>query len=459
MNRVFAFLIGVSFLVAAGREFAFLLPAGGVAGISPESVAWLRSIANFAVVDGKTVAPMDQVTNAVFDNAKKAVELAIKFVGGTALFLGLMKIVEAGGGLAMVARVIRPLLVRLFPDVPPDHPAMGAMIMNLAANALGLGNAATPFGLKAMHELDKLNPHKGTATNAMALFLTINTSGVTLLATGVIVARRELGSLDPAAIQMTTLFSTFCSTVFGVLACFLLARFFPSPPATDAIDAGATESADAGYPLWVSLAAIGSVLGLFVVGLPMAAIQAPWVVDAFTRWLIPALVVGFVGFGFARGVPVYEVFVQGARDGFDVAVRIIPYLVAILVAVGMFTASGALDSLSSVVGPFTRMLGLPPEALPMALIRPLSGSGASGIMLATMSNPATGPDTYTGYLVSTIQGSTETTFYVLSVYFGAIGVQRVRHTLPAALLADMMGLVASIVAVQAYFRWVLGVVP
>ena len=464
MNRVFAFLVFSAFVVAGYREIAFLLP-------DEPAYATIKAMADLTVVDGKTIAPMDEMTNAALDNAKKAVELVLKLIGGTALFLGLMKVVEVGGGLAIVAKLIRPLLVAMFPDIPPNHPAMGAIIMNLAANALGLGNAATPFGIKAMHELEKLNPHKGTATNAMALFLTINTSGVTLLATGVFVIRRELGSNDPGIIFFTTLFATSFATIVGTAMCLFLQRFYPAPPATNPIDTTATEEIDDGYPMWISLLTIGSVLGFFLLFMP-ACLLVPVVmpdtllasfgkffVQEFVRWLIPSLIVGFLGFGVLQGVAVYEVFVQGAREAFDVMTRIIPYLVAILVAVGLFTSSGALDVFSAIVGPVTSWFGLPPEALPMALIRPMSGSGASGVMMATMANPATGPDTYTGYLVSTIQGSSETTFYVLSVYFGAVGVQRIRHTLVAALFADAMALFASIIAVQAYFRLVLGQTP
>lgn len=464
MNRVFAFLVFTAFVVAGFREVAFALPDG------PAYESW-KALADLHTVDGKLVAPMDEMTNAAFDNAKKSVELVLKLIGGTALFLGLMKVVEAGGGLAIVAKLIRPILVRLFPDVPPNHPAMGAIIMNLAANALGLGNAATPFGIKAMHELEKLNPHKGTATDAMALFLTINTSGVTLLATGVFVIRRELGSHDPGIIFFTTLFATSCSTIFGTAMCLFLRRFFPAPAATNPIDTSASEEADDGYPMWLSVLAIGSVMGFFLVFMPScllmpviwpgttAAAFGTFFVQEFVRWLIPGLIVSFLGFGVLRGVAIYEVFVLGAREAFDVMTRIIPYLVAVLVAVGLFTSSGALDVFSAIVGPVTSKFGLPAEALPMALIRPMSGSGASGVMVATMTNPATGPDTYTGYLVSTIQGSTETTFYVLSVYYGAIGIQRIRHTLPAALFAEVCGIAGAIIAVQAYFRLVLGQAP
>jgi spore maturation protein SpmA/spore maturation protein SpmB len=364
------------------------------------------------------------------------------------LFLGLVKIAEAGGMLTILARLIRPLMVRLFPEVPPDHPAMGAMILNMSANALGLGNAATPFGIRAMQELDKLNPQPGTATDAMALFLAINTSSVTLLPTGVIALRAAAGSLDPAGILPTTLFATMGSTVAAIAAAVFYRRFFPLRTLRKAAAhhtaepaAGKAEGIDVprtGYPLWVSLSALGAVAALIPLAIFFGRTISPWI--------LPALMVFFLVFGFIRRVRVYEVFVEGAKEGFQVAVRIIPYLVAILVAVGMFRASGGLGAVVNWIGGWTAMVGLPAEALPMAIMRPLSGSGAYGILASTINDPAIGPDSYTGYLVSTLQGSTETTFYVMAVYFGAVQVRRIRHTLAAALTADLFGLIFAILA-------------
>ena len=427
MNRIFFGLIAIAFTWTAWRQL----------GVGPQDLG--------GAAEGVATAPMDALTTSIFDGARKSVDLAFKFVGGMTLFLGLMKIVEVGGGLLIAARLIRPFMVRVFPDVPADHPAMGAMIMNLAANALGLGNAATPFGIKAMQELDKLNPHKGTATNAMALFLAINTSSVTLLATGTVVMRRELGSLDAAGIIGTTLFATCFSTAAGILGCKLLERFSPRPPTTNDLAPSEQEVSEAPYPLWVSILALTTLVFVFI---PLSILYG----DRLSTWLVPTLVFGFTAFGMARGVRVYETFIDGAKEGFHVAVRIIPYLVAILVSVAMLTSSGALEAFTALVGPFTARVGLPAEALPMALIRPLSGSGATGVMMATMQNPTTGPDTYVGYLVSTLAGSSETTFYVLAVYFGAVQVQRMRHTLAAGLIADAFGIIGSIVAVSLYLR-------
>lgn len=420
MNIVFFVIVAVAFLTAAWRQLT-----------GPES--------------GDEGA-MQALSQAVVEQAGGAVELAIGLIGVMTLFLGLMKVAEAGGLLTVLAKLIRPVMVRLFPDVPADHPAMGAMILNFSANALGLGNAATPFGIRAMQELDRLNPNPGTASNAMALFLAINTSGLTLLPTGVIALRAAAGSADPAAILPTTLFATACATVTAVIAAGLYRGFFPLTPAAPAAEPGQSAESDdgldlaagagEGYPLWVTVLFFAGLAALIPLTIVYGRVISPWI--------IPLLVTGFLLFGVCRRVRIYEVFVEGAKEGFQVAVRIIPYLVAILVAVGMFRASGALEVLVRVVGAWTAPLGLPAEALPMALLRPLSGSGAYGIMASIINDPATGPDSYVGYLVTTLQGSTETTFYVLAVYFGAVQVRRIRHTLAAALTADVAGIAAAV---------------
>lgn len=396
---------------------------------------------------------MEILSRAMIESAGGAVELAIGLVGVMALFLGLMKVAEAGGMLTILARLIRPLMVKLFPDVPPDHPAMGAMILNLAANALGLGNAATPFGIRAMQELDTLNPQHGTATDAMALFLAINTSSVTLLPTGVIALRAAAGSSDPAAILPTTLFATIGSTTVAIIAAKLYGKLarLKNKAGTDAEETSTNDGMEAvplkdaaeGYPLWVSLAALAAL----VASIPLAVVYG----RSVSPWIIPVLMVGFLGFGVVRRVRVYEAFVEGAKEGFRVALRIIPYLVAILVAVDMLRASGAMDAVVGVLGGITGRFGLPAEALPMALMRPLSGSGAYGILASIINDPAIGPDSYTGYLVSTLQGSTETTFYVLAVYFGAVQVRRVRHALAAALTADVAGVIFAVLACSFFF--------
>ncbi len=419
-------------------------------------VAGFRQITVSSVQVGQP-SPMEVLSLGMIDAAKGSVTLAIGLIGVMALFLGLMKVAEAGGLLTIIARLLRPIMVRLFPEVPAEHPAMGAIIMNLAANVMGLGNAATPFGIRAMQELDKLNPHKGTATNSMALFLAINTSSVTLLPTGVIALRAAAGSSDPAAIMPTTLFATICSTIVAIAAAKLYGRFWSTPAANPAFvhsETPATENetaepesatvADAAsaiaeggaYPLWVTGLALLGVVAI----IPLTILYG----RAISPWIVPGLMVALLGFGVIRRVSVYEAFVEGAKDGFQVAVRIIPYLVAILVAVGMFRASGAMDMALGPISGFAASIGIPAEAMPMALLRPLSGSGAYGYLSAIIQDPAIGPDSYTGLLVSTLQGSTETTFYVLAVYFGAAQIRRIRHALAAGLTADIAGIAAAV---------------
>jgi len=393
---------------------------------------------------------MQKFTDSLFDMAKIAVmNVVLPLVGAMAFFLGLMKVAEEAGAMKVIAKLLRPVMVIRFPDVPPTHPAMSAMILNMSANALGLGNAATPFGIRAMEELDKLNAVKGTATNATCLFLAISTSAVSLLPTGVIAIREALGSEMSAGILPTTLAATILSTTTAIIAAKLYQRFTPAPEPTDpdAVAAVQAEIAsvstedDEAYPLWVSLLAIGALLTL----VPLSLVFG----ELIGIWVVPLLVVGFLTFGVVRGVAVYETFVSGAKEGWDVAVRIIPFLVVILAMVGMLRGSGAIDDFVGLVGGATELVGMPAEALPMALLRPLSGSGAYGLMMAIMTEH--GPDSYIGFLVSTLQGSTETTFYVIAVYFGAVQVQRVRHGLAAALTADAAGITGSVAAVWLFF--------
>ena len=431
MNIVFLGIVFVAFVSAAVRQ-----------------ILWT----------GGQISPMESLSKGMIESAAGSVELALGLIGVMTLFLGLMKVAEAGGLLRVIAALIRPLMVKLFPEVPAHHPAMGAMILNLSANVMGLGNAATPFGIRAMQELNTLNARPGTATDSMALFLAINTSSVTLLPTGVIALRASAGSADPAGILPTTLFATICSTAAAIIAAKLYARFFQGEP-QNREEGGEREdktqapeqplekipqtSAEA-YPLWVSLTAIGVLCAMIPVVVMYGKTISPWI--------IPCLMVGFLTYGVVMRVRVYEVFVEGAKEGFQVAVRIIPYLVAILVAVGMFRASGSLDFMVNWLGPLTERVGLPAEALPMALMRNLSGSGAYGILASIIQDPAIGPDSYTGYVVSTLQGSTETTFYVLAVYFGAVQVRRIRHTLAAALTADLVALVATVFICSLLYR-------
>jgi spore maturation protein SpmA len=338
-----------------------------------------------------------------------------------ALWLGLLKIAERAGLVEKLSRAARPVFRPLFSDVPDGHPAISAMLLNVAANMLGLGNAATPFGIKAMEELEKLNPTPGEATNAQALFLAINTASLQLVPTTVIALRAAAHSKDPAEILLPTLVATACALTVAILVAKLAERARPGR--------------------WILVLA-----GLVGFVLLVAAAAARWrsALEAGSSWALALILVGLPVYGLARKVKVYEAFVEGAKEGFNVAVRIIPFLVAILAGVGAFRASGAMDALAHVLGPITTPLGLPPEVLPVAIVRPLSGGGSLGIVGSIFAAPGLGPDSYAGRLASVLQGSTETTFYVLSVYCGAVGIVRYRHALWAGLSADATGLVASV---------------
>ncbi len=410
---------------------------------------------------------MQALTDAIVSSARGAVELAIGLIGLMAFFLGLMRVIEDAGALRHLARLLGPLMQRLFPGVPVHSPAMSAMILNIAANMLGLANAATPFGIKAMEELDKLNSERGTATNAMVLFLAINTSALAILPSGVVSMRASVGSEDAVGIFFPTWFASGCATLVGVTAAILLSRLTiyrrtePAPasdargPETGDEAASAPDAPVALEPIperrWLGRLfwlALGALLARFIW---QHRSDPPFeVLAAITSaWMLPMVVAVLVMYGWTRGVRVYDSLVAGARQGFDVAVRIIPYLVAILVVVGMFRASGGIDLITTLLSPLTALIGLPAEALPMAILRPLTGSGAYAIMAEIMT--ASGPDSVVGYMVSTFQGSTETTFYTLAVYYGAVGIRRTRHTVPACLLADTAGILAAVFIVNLMF--------
>ena len=409
---------------------------------------------------------MEVITKASFDSAKSAVTLAISLIGAMALWLGIMKVAEAAGLTGSIARAIRPVMTRLFPDVPADHPAMSAMIMNMAANMLGLGNAATPFGIKAMTELDKINPEKGTATNAMCLFLAINTSSVTILPLGVIAVRAAAGAAQPAAILFPAILATMCSTTAAIVMAKILSRKqqLPEVATTSSIAGKETEQPekntdDDTVPVGrVTKVILWLAVLLFIGAIPYTIIKndVPLalsfdLVTVATSWLIPLIMGGLLFYGYYRGVKIYEVATEGAKEGFQVAVRIIPFMVAIFVAIGMFRASGALDLFCNLpfIAPIFKIVGMPSEVLPMAVLRPLSGTGAYGVMSELVSNA---PDGFSAFLSSVMQGSTETTFYVLAVYFGAVGITKTRHALTAALFADAIGIAAAIALSHVFFR-------
>jgi spore maturation protein SpmA len=433
---------------------------------------WLGLIL-VAVLFGGWTGRMEAVQDAAFESAKDAVNLVIGMTGFMIFMLGLMQVAREGGLLLAIARFLAPLLRRLFPDVPPEHPAMGAMVMNMASNILGLGNAATPFGLKAMEELDRLNRRPGVASDSMVLFLAINTSSITLMMpTGTMVIRDHAGSAAPAAIWIPTLIATTCSTLAAVAAFYALRRLkryalpaaeqaeasqsaWEEPGEREEVEGRPSESARRPVGFGQRILIGGFVAALLVaLGVETHRLLTDNSIFGTAKiiskdWLVPMLIAGLLLIGVAGRVRVYEAMITGARDGLVVVVRIIPYLVGILVAVGMFQASGAMDLLVRLLDPITSAIGFPGEALPMALIRPLSGSGALGVMAATIETY--GPDSFVGMLVSTLQGSTETTFYVLTLYAGAGRVRDLRHALPACLIGDAAGILGATAACRLFF--------
>jgi len=440
----------------------------------------LNGVFFFLIVSSVLVAAftgtMPKLTSDGAEAAKNAVALSIGLVGQMALWLGMMRILQEGGFMYQMSRALGPILRRLMPSVPPEHPAMASMIMNMAANVLGLGNAATPFGLKAMKELEKLNPHPGVATNAMATFLTINTSGLAVLPLGVIGVRATLGAKNLGGIILPTALATITAAVVGVLVAKLLEkreRFAPErfvepvqgadPTAISKTSESETvkglgdaEQIAAAKPTSRPHALFSWVLvGVLLIGLGKTLVGGTsgggldLVKSIVNEWMIPVLMLSILLFGVAKRVKVYEVFIQGAKEGFNIGVTIIPFLVAILVAIAMFRASGAMGFFISLISPVTSLIGIPAETLPMAFIRPLSGTGAFAVMTDTMK--AYGPDSLVGFIVSVMNGSTETTFYVLAVYFGSISVRATRHTVWACLAADIAGMMSAVIYSRIFF--------
>jgi len=430
---------------------------------------WLALVVGAVLLGGAT-GQLKEVTTAAFDACKTAVmTIALPLAGVMALWLGIMRLAEKSGLMHALARLLRPLMTRIFPDVPPEHPAMGSMIMNMAANMLGLANAATPLGLRAMQDLEKLNPRPGTATNAMCTFLALNTSSVQLIPASAVAILAAAGSVQPTAIIGTALVATICSTLAGLVSVKALEKlpFYRLPPVT-AADEAAKKKEEESQPAAVATEPPGSLslgsrllLGLFggfflwllwrTATAGYDGDRGPFAsyVEAISLLAIPFLLAFFPLYAALRRVPVYEEFVEGAKEGVQVALRIIPFLVAILVAIGMFRGAGGIDLVSRGLDPLFQAVGFPTELLPMAIMRPLSGSGSMGIFSELVTTH--GPDSLLARMAGTIMGSTETTFYVLAVYFGSIAIRRTRHAVPAGLIADLAGLVASIAICRLVF--------
>jgi spore maturation protein SpmA len=376
------------------------------------------------------------MVSAAFDLSKTGFEIALGLTGIMCLWLGIMRLGEKGGAVDLMARAFGPLLRRLFPGIPEGHPAMGAIVMNMAANMLGLDNAATPLGLKAMKELQEINPEPEQASNDQILFLVLNTSAVTIIPATIFVYRAQMGAADPTDVFIPMLIATFCSTIVGLMVTSAVQRLRLWDPVILAYLGGLT----------------AFVVGMIVYfsGLDRETMQLQS--SVLSNFVIFSVIVSFVFLAALRRQPLFDTFVEGAKDGFKVAVGIIPYLVAMLVAIGVVRASGAMDLLLDGVRWMVDLVGLDTrwvDGLPTALMRPLSGSGARGLMLETME--AQGADSFAGRLVSVIQGSTETTFYVLAVYFGSVGIRRARHALACGLAADVAGVVAAILVCYLFF--------
>ena len=378
-----------------------------------------------------------RVVQACFDMAKLGVEIAIGLIGVLCLWLGLFKIAERAGLVARLARLLQPLFRHLMPEVPAGHPAIGSVTMNLAANALGLDNAATPMGLKAMRDLQRVNPNKDTASNAQALFLVLNTSSVTLIPVTVFLYRAQQGSTDPTAVFIPILLATSASTITGLLLVSWVQRLRLWHPVVLAYLA--------------AFVVIMSVFVWYLSGLESAQLSAQS--SLIGNLLLFSVIVGFLAAGWYRGIDVYESFIDGARQGFGVCVRLIPFLIAMLVAIGVLRASGVLDWLIEIFVWMVAAMGWNTDfvpALTTAIMKPLTGSGARAMLLETMNNH--GADSFPATVAAVIQGSTETTLYVLAVYFGSVGIRKVRHALACGLAADLAGIVTAIMVSYWFFH-------
>ena len=376
------------------------------------------------------------IINSTFASSKSAFEISLGLTGVLALWMGIMRIGEQGGVIALFSRVLSPLFSKLFPDIPKGHPVTGSIFMNMAANMLGLDNAATPLGLKAMEGLQELNPKKDTATNPMIMFLVINTSGLTLIPISIMVYRAQLGAAQPTDVFVPILIATFISTLAGIIAVALYQRI---------------NLLNRTILLFLG-GAIAFITGIIWFFSTLSQDQIDLYSTTFANVFLFVIIIGFILAGIRKKINVYDAFIEGAKEGFTTAVRIIPYLVAILVAIGVFRASGCMDYLTQGIASLVEMCGLDSDfvgALPTALMKPLSGSGARGLMVDAMNTY--GADSFVGRLACIFQGSTDTTFYILAVYFGSVGVAKTRHAVPCGLLADFAGILAAIFVCYLFF--------
>lgn len=375
--------------------------------------------------------------NGAFESAKTAFEISLGLTGALSLWLGVLRIGEQGGVIQVLSRWLSPVFVRLFPDIPKGHPVMGNIFMNLSANMLGLDNAATPLGLKAMEELQTLNPKKDTASNAMIMFLVLNTSGLTLIPVSILVYRAQAGAAQPTDVFLPILLATFLSSLVGVVT----TAIFQKINLLNRV-------------LLLTLGGASLLMASMVYGLSLlSATMMNTASTAMANILLFSIIILFILAGWRKGVNVYDAFVEGAKEGFSTSVRIIPYLVAILVAIGVFRASGAMDQLIGGLQWLVAATGSNTDwiaALPTAVMKPLSGSGARGMMVDAMNTY--GADSFVGRLSCIFQGSTDTTFYILAVYFGSVGIRRTRHAVSCGLIADATGIIAAIFIAYFFFH-------
>jgi spore maturation protein SpmA len=374
--------------------------------------------------------------NSTFDMAKTGFEISLGLTGVMTLWMGLMRVGEKGGIVTLMSRAVGPLFRKLFPEIPKDHPATGSIMMNLAANMLGLDNAATPLGLKAMTELQEINKNKDTASNAMIMFLVLNASGLTIIPVTIMVYRAQLGAADPSDIFIPILLATFFSTLSGILAVSLFQRINLLNKVVLAYLGG--------FTLFVS--------GIIWYFSTISQEQVNTISSVAGNLILFVIIVSFISLAFYRKVNVYESFIEGGKEGFKIAIKIIPYLIAILVAVGVFRASGAMDYLVGGIKDLVAFFGADTsfvDALPTAFMKPLSGSGARGMMVETMTQ--FGADSFAGRLSCVFQGTTDTTFYVVAVYFGSVGIRKTRYAITAGLIADLAGIIAAVLVAYLFF--------
>ncbi|MEA3443373.1 MAG: nucleoside recognition domain-containing protein [Bacteroidota bacterium] len=377
------------------------------------------------------------LVDSTFDMAKTGFEISLYLTGVLTLWLGLMKIGERGGIVRIFSRLIGPLLEKLFPELPKGHPATGAIMMNIAANMLGLDNAATPMGLKAMEEMQKTNKKKDTASDAQIMFLVLNTSGLTLIPISIMVYRAQLGAANPSDIFIPILLATFFSTIAGLIAVSFYQKINLLNKVVLSYLGGLT----------------AIILGIIWYFSTLEKEQITEISTLVSNLMLFSIIILFILLGMRKKVNIYEAFIEGAKDGFSVAIKIIPYLIAILVAIGVFRTSGAMDYLIEGFAWVFAVLGFDTDfiqALPTALMKPLSGSGARGMMVETMTT--FGADSFVGRVASTVQGATDTTFYIIAVYFGSVGIKKTRYAITCGLIADFAGIIAAIIMAYLFFH-------